>query len=36
LNPKQSWNDASDYDETLKKVAGMFKDNFKKFEKDAS
>lgn len=31
LNPKASWTDPSDYDETLKKVAGMFRDNFKKF-----
>jgi phosphoenolpyruvate carboxykinase (ATP) len=36
LNPKDSWSDASEYDETLQKVAAMFKNNFHKFEKDAS
>jgi phosphoenolpyruvate carboxykinase (ATP) len=36
LNPRQSWSNKGEYDESLKKVAGMFQKNFKKFENDAS
>lgn len=36
LNPRDSWSNQAEYDESLEKVASMFKDNFKKFDKDAS
>lgn len=36
LNPKNMWRDKHEYDEYLMKVANMFKDNFHRFDKDAS
>lgn len=36
LNPADSWTSKVEFDETLEKVAGMFKKNFAKFDKDAS
>jgi phosphoenolpyruvate carboxykinase (ATP) len=31
LNPRDGWRNGEEYDDTLKKVASMFIDNFKKF-----
>jgi phosphoenolpyruvate carboxykinase (ATP) len=32
LNPKHSWTDHAAYEETAKKLAQMYVDNFKKYE----
>ena len=36
LNPIDSWSNKDEYNTMLRKVAGLFNDNFKRFEKDAS
>jgi phosphoenolpyruvate carboxykinase (ATP) len=36
FNPVETWKSKHEYEETLNKVANMFKDNFKKFDDDAS
>lgn len=33
LNPRDNWNDQTEYDETLNKVSELFKENFKRFDK---
>lgn len=36
LNPKSTWKDKEKYDETAKKLAKMFKDNFAQFAEDTA
>ena len=36
LNPRGAWSDASQYDETARKLAASFEDNFQKFEGDVA
>ncbi len=36
LTPKNTWSDASSYDNTAKKLARLFKDNFGKYESNVS
>ncbi len=36
LTPRQTWQDKDAFDATAKKLAGLFRDNFKKYEANAS
>ena len=36
LDPRSTWPDAGKYDEQARKLAGMFVENFKTFEKDVA
>jgi phosphoenolpyruvate carboxykinase (ATP) len=36
LNPRNLWQETSEYDKTAKHLANLFKKNFAKYEADAS